>query len=285
MFSLLSGCAVAALAIAHGGGGLGASPASRHEDGELVAAPSQCSADVICWRVLMLDNLEAIATAITGLLAVMVGAATYVMQAAREAQAEDRRHADELQQKQDNWRQEQERKAAEAVFRQMEWKLNFKQRQLGELYSPLLSRLLAGKVAVSSAVESLAWKQLVRADEIYADDALRTLRGDWRWFEFPEFDEASGTWRGEHRPQKESIVREWRTWMREVLQPNNEAIVELLLRSSHLILSENRAHGRQLFDQAINHVVAVILLLLSSCSYSSSVSMSRHASRKTRKSS
>ena len=132
------------------------------------------------------------------------------------------------------------------------------QRQQGELYGPLLSYLNAGKVAMESAKRALAQKQIVPMEEMFEDpDGERVrFRSDWRWFAYPVYDRADRKWSGNYVPQKAVIVREWRLWVRAVMQPNNEAMMALILRSGHLALAEDAKRGRELFDCLISHILS-----------------------------
>ena len=262
------------------------SPIGAHASQLAASSPHQQSQDLIqhvdglskdgnfqYGRDILLKNLDPLATLVTGLATVLVAAFTYIHQAQADARREveqadnDRRQRAEQAEndrklRAENWQKEHRQREQEAHTRRVQWELEYVQRQLGDLYGPLLGRLENGRVAMDSAMRALAQRKIVEAKHIFEDYDKEQVkvRKDWKWFEFESYDKQSGRRSGEqislNRTQLESIyrlhgtqsrfagsyvaqderiVRHWRSWVRTVIQPNNEAMVELLLNGRHLI--------------------------------------------------
>ena len=92
--------------------------------------------------------------------------------------------------------------------------------QLGSFYGPMMGRIEAGKEAMSSARMALKQKRLMPREALFEDEACTRENKSFRWFE-------SGI------EQDVQIVKEWRRWVREVIHPNNEAMLEILLNETH----------------------------------------------------
>ena len=208
------------------------------------------------WTDVISEHDEAFATILTGVGAMAVGAITYILQARREEEYENARWEKEHEAQRERHAQQEHEARDEASLRLQRWKLEFIERQLGELYSPLLRRLNTGHLANRSAMRALAQKRLVPYGDIFSDEARKELRTDWKWFKFPTFNETAKEWQGSYEAQECAIVREWRHWVRTVMQPNNEAIMELLLRGAHLVVQSKAEEGRKLFDQMVDHIVS-----------------------------
>ena len=67
-----------------------------------------------------------------------------------------------------------------------------------------------------SCHHALKQKRLVPREALYEDEACTVPSRSFRWFVADV-------------PQDVAIVKEWRRWMREVIMPNNDAIVDLIL--------------------------------------------------------
>jgi len=266
------------------------SPIGAHASQLAASSPHQQSQDLIqhvdglskdgnfqYGRDILLKNLDPLATLVTGLATVLVAAFTYIHQAQADARREveqadnDRRQRAEQAEndrklRAENWQKEHRQREQEAHTRRVQWELEYVQRQLGDLYGPLLGRLENGRVAMDSAMRALAQRKIVEAKHIFEDYDKEQVkvRKDWKWFEFESYDKQSGRRSGSYAAQDERIVRHWRSWVRTVIQPNNEAMVELLLNGRHLIHDvrspEDRAANtdgpRVLFDAMINHIVS-----------------------------
>jgi len=99
-------------------------------------------------------------------------------------------------------------------------RLELLKEQLGSFYGPMMGRIEAGKEAMSSARMALKQKRLMPREALFEDEACTRENKSFRWFE-------SGI------EQDVQIVMEWRRWVREVIHPNNEAMLEILLNETH----------------------------------------------------
>ena len=108
--------------------------------------------------------------------------------------------------------------------------------QLGSVYGPLQGRLDAASNGKQSARFSLKQKRLVPREQLYKDEKCTVENPEFRWFGYgPD---------GEPVAQKVEIVLLWRRWVREVVQPNNEAMLDILLNNTHLLVLEASAQIR-----------------------------------------
>jgi len=111
-------------------------------------------------------------------------------------------------------------------------RLELLNKQLGDVYGPLQGRLDAANNAKQSARFSLKQKRLLPWQKLYEDENCTQENQEFRWFGYDENDQAV--------EQDPRIVLLWRRWVREVVQPNNEAMLEILLNNTHLLVLETQ---------------------------------------------
>lgn len=134
--------------------------------------------------------------------------------------------------------------------------LQMVQQQIGQLFGPLKGLMTANKQAMVSALRSLKQKRLKSREELYLDVACTMPNPDFRWFAY----DASG----EPVAQNVEVVIEWRRWVRTVLQPCNEEMLNIMVGHTHLLprLSQD-ADGclPVAFTDAMEHFLSYRVLL------------------------
>ena len=132
------------------------------------------------------------------------------------------------------------------------FELELVQRQIS-VFGPLKGHLLAAKHTADNAKKALKQKRLVPREKIYLDEACENFNPDFRWFEYgPD---------GEPVDQDPRVVQEWRAWVRYVMLPTTEKMVELI-NSNIALMPEVTKDGlpaevSQLIDHTLSYQVLI----------------------------